>query len=351
MLHLIHNSYLERIDFFPKLTPSQSDQTFIYNEGQKLVVYDGEYLEDFLDQNFQGSFYRLFEYLSSSEEPLILYVRERDFVEVAIIYWLSILKDNSAENLFFIYEHYLKNLRLTSSSCSHSLRDLNVINSFEPLNIKEFNEIYNYCTKEAVDLTKFVQHFSLEYLMADYFSTRQFTDFFLKKIEALYFDKTINDIFKLRNCLIQLLYRDINQVLPTGFSIDYEGNIEAQIKRNPYLNWIFDIEVSFQNSSYIRKNLDIEILDELRGNIMSSSFGEHFFGPEETSFNKRIWDSKELVSDYWSSLFERSIEKGTFGVDIVTARRPQMNLLLVTSLFEENTNKKLNKLTSSLSLK
>jgi len=138
LLHLIQHSYLERIEFFPKLTPSQSDQTFIYNEDQKMVLYDGEYLDDFLDQNFEASFYKLFEYLSSSDETLIFYVGERDFVEVAIIYWLSILKDDSQENLSFLYKCYLNNLKLVSNSCARSLRDLSVINSFTSLRGSEF---------------------------------------------------------------------------------------------------------------------------------------------------------------------------------------------------------------------
>jgi len=139
--------------------------------------------------------------------------------------------------------------------------------------------------------------------------------------------------------------------LPKDFRLDYESDIDAQSRANPYLSWIFDIEVGLESYPYIRKNLNVELLNELGRNIMRLSFEDGHAKVEEFIFSNRLWVCENFELDYWSSVFDKSAKDGYLGVNLHNARKPQMNLLLVTSLLRENMNKVHNKFTPSLSLK
>ncbi len=298
MLHLIHKSYLERVEFFPKMSPKQEDQTFIFHPENCEVLFDGEFLEDFLDDHFESSFGKLFEYLGSSIQELVLYVTEEDFFEVAVVFWSSILRDSSFENLILLYDSYEKNRLINFPQKSDPLHQFKVFNKSN-LSSSKMKEIYDYTKKDCADIGSFFHLLSLEYLFAStYMNNDQYEDQFLSKVQSLIDHYALEEVFSLRNLILKSLYTDINSILMDHEKLEYDKELISQLKESSSLGWIIDPHFNKDNSLYVRQYFNDSNFEALYEKIKNTIKADLLKNINEEVllgfFIKGKWNKEEL---------------------------------------------------------
>lgn len=340
MFHLFDNVYLENEKrFFSKhhhyllFSEDRMHPAARYMDGDFPKIHS---MKEVLKEHFNESEEIFWEKITENpkERKLILFADDEIFFKLKIVYWKSILKNPSPENLYQLYmydslDRKLKRYQYVGDGLAkHNEQEIEI-----PLNKEVFREkVEDILPAKALEkLDK--SRVGFELLLANYFFSGRFKDAFLNRLKELSWRAWFDDLEILRSEIINSFY-DIKRAFPSTSSIFTDANLmDHVILSEPKLSWILDSKIGERDIEHVRKTYSKEMFMELGETILK------FMEGKNNNVEEHILPTKYVFEDRYEELLKNNIAKNfgcLFVNDQLKRKSNQLLPLLVYEKVREN---------------
>jgi len=309
MFHTFGKVYLEDVRIFNNGQSDNQNQFVIYDNDEHRIREAYLNRTEYLEKTSQ-TLTEFWINLAATNQKLTIYLDFKTLLVMQIEFWKNILKFNSEDNLYWLHQNQIKDIRIKSTSESHTLESLTLVKSYRALNKEEFQKLYESCVLE-INFGSSLNKVGIEYLLGTYFYDKELphTDAFFRRINHLSWKQIVQEFFVIRNQLVNALYNNINLALPKGHKIDYSEDVEVQMYGNPYLSWMHDFDFREDNTHYIRENYDINIFAELYDNWIKYRRPKERTPELELELDNLNWITNAIKEGNWKLLFDKNLER------------------------------------------
>lgn len=306
MFHLFKNTYIEDCIVYNDHQLDKKKSYLINKSSGEICMTSDDIMNIIIDNetnSWRSDFF--------TNNKYIIICDFDAFVFAQCVFWKSVLKNNSLENLYWLHCGHIKDMRIKSTTEVYSQNVVEYIRQYRFISKDDFylrfKSIPSYCVSDEQMST-----IGVEYLLGNHLSLGancKYESAFFDKIEFLSWKQIVQEFFVIRNQLVNGLYNNLNLVLPRGYHLDYSEDIEAQIICNPYLSWMYDLEFREDNIEYIKETYDIGIFSVLYDNWIKYRRPKERNPELELELDNLKWITDAIKASDWKLLLEQNLKR------------------------------------------